>query len=38
MIIFESFLTTFELNVIFEATWAVVKMALTLKPNHHEQN
>ena len=37
MIIFESFFTTFEASVIFEAAGAVAKIGASLKPNHHMQ-
>ncbi len=37
IIIFESFLTTFELSVIFEAAGAVVKIGSSLRLNHRNQ-
>jgi len=35
MIIFESLMTTFETNFIFEASGAVLKLAISLKPNYY---
>ena len=37
MIIFKSFLTSFELRVNIWAAWTVVKNDLCLKPNHENQ-
>jgi len=37
MIIFESFLTTFEASIIFEAAGATVKIGSSIKPNHHDK-
>jgi len=37
MIIFELILITFETSIIFEAAVVLVKIALSLRPNHHEQ-
>jgi len=37
MIIFESLLTTFEVSFIFEAAGTVVKVGLSLKPDHSNQ-
>ncbi len=37
MIIFESILTSFKLNIILRDSWAVVKIGLSLKSNHHKE-
>ena len=37
MIIFESFLTTFEAGSIFEAAGAVTKIGSSIKSNHHNK-
>ncbi len=37
MIIFESILTTFELNIVLKAAGEIVQIGLSLKSNHHEQ-
>jgi hypothetical protein len=34
--IFDSLLTTIEVSCIFEATWAIAKIGLSLKPNQKE--
>ena len=36
-IIFKSFLTPFEVSIIFKATGAVVKIGSSLKPNQYKQ-
>jgi hypothetical protein len=37
MIIFKSILTTFKMSSLFEASGAVSKIGLSLKPNHQKQ-
>jgi hypothetical protein len=37
MIIFGAILTTFKLNIVLEAVGAVLKIGLSLKPNHYQK-
>ena len=37
MIIFETLLTAFKVNSIFEEAETVAEIGLSLKPNHHNQ-
>jgi hypothetical protein len=37
LLIFEPILTPFEATIVFDAAGAVLKIGLSVKPNHHRE-